>query len=111
MFVVAANPKLALINVLNYPNPVFDHTCFSFELNRANVPLQLSVKIFDQIGALVKEISGPFQSDGYRVECLDWDGLDNMGRALSKGVYIYKVAVSDEFGNAAHQSQRLVLIK
>ena len=111
LFVVASSAKLALINVLNYPNPVFDHTCFSFELNRANVPLQISIKIFDQVGALVKEIKGPFESDGYRVECLDWDGLDNMGSVLSKGVYIYKVSVSDELGNSAHQSQRLVLIK
>ena len=75
------------------------------------MPLQISIKIFDQVGALVKEIGGPFESDGYRVECLDWDGLDNMGSILSKGVYIYKVSVSDELGNSAHQSQRLVLIK
>ncbi len=111
VFVVASSAKLALIEVLNYPNPVFDHTCFSFQTNRANVPLQVSIKIYDQVGALVKEISAPYQSDGYRVDCMEWDGLDNLGNFLSKGVYIYKLAVSDELGNSAHQSQRLVLLK
>jgi hypothetical protein len=110
-FVVSTSAKLALMNVLNYPNPVFDKTCFSFEHNRANEHLHIKIDIVNQLGAFVKRIEGDYQSDGFRTACLEWDGSDNLGQQIAKGIYVYRITVSDQTGQSAHQSNKLVLIK
>ncbi len=110
-FIVSTSAKLALLNVLNYPNPVFDKTCFSFELNRANEPIHVKLDIVNQMGSFVKRIEGDYQSDGFRVACLEWDGADNLGQQIAKGVYVYRITISDQTGQSAHQSNKLVLIK
>jgi hypothetical protein len=110
-FIVASSAKLALSHVYNYPNPFTTHTEFMFEHNRCCDDLNVSVQIFTVSGKLVKSIVHQVYSEGYRVDDIAWDGLDDYGDPIGKGVYVYKLNVRDSNGNSAHKFQKLVLLR
>lgn len=110
-FVVASNAKLALTHVYNYPNPFTTHTQFMFEHNRCCDDLSVSVQIYSVSGKLVKSIVEQVHSVGFRVDDIQWDGLDDYGDAIGKGVYVYKLAVRDAEGNTAHKFEKLVVLR
>ncbi len=110
-FIVASDAKLALSHVYNYPNPFTTHTEFMFEHNRCCDDLDISVQIFTISGKLVKSIVQQVHSVGYRVDDIKWDGLDDYGDVIGKGVYVYKLAVRDAEGNSAHKFEKLVVLR
>ena len=110
-FVVATDAKLALTHVYNYPNPFTTHTEFMFEHNRCCDDLSISVQIYSISGKLVKSIVQQVHSVGFRVDDIQWDGLDDYGDAIGKGVYVYKLAVRDAEGNSAHKFEKLVVLR
>lgn len=114
-FVVAESGLAALDHVLNYPNPFTTHTNFQFEHNLAGQVLHVQVQIFSVAGKLVKTLSADLSPDGYRVAGLGWDGLDDYGDQLAKGVYLYKIRVETAGDaqklKAESEFERLVLLK
>ncbi len=94
-FIVASSGKVALEHVLNYPNPFTDRTCFQFDHNLANQELGVLIQIFTISGRLVKTLEQTILSDGTlrRDDCIEWDGRDDYGDRLARGVYLYKVKV------------------
>ena len=110
-FIVASDAKLALSHVFNYPNPFTTHTEFMFEHNRCCDDLNVSVQIFSVSGKLVKNIVEFVHSDGFRVNNIAWDGLDDYGDAIGKGVYVYKLTVRDSEGQSAHKFEKLVVLR
>ena len=110
-FVVAASAKLALKHVLNYPNPFTTHTQFMFEHNRPGDELRIMVQVYSVSGKLIKTIQQDMVSTGYRIDNLTWDGLDDYGDKIGRGVYVYKVHVRDSQGNVADQFQKLVVLR
>jgi hypothetical protein len=110
-FIVSKSAELALGHVLNYPNPFTTSTSFQFEHNKPGQPLFVQVKIFTVSGKLVKTIQQDILSDSYRVDNIKWDGLDDFGDRIGRGVYVYKVQVRAEDGASAHQFEKLVILK
>jgi len=116
-FLVTSGEDAALDHVLNYPNPFTTSTCFQFEHNMANQTLDVQVQIFTVSGKLAKTIVAQVDADGYRVtDQIKWDGKDDYGDQLAKGVYLYKVKVnslSDPSGNSRGESdyEKLVILK
>ncbi len=112
-FVVASSAGLALKHVLNYPNPFTTRTHFQFEHNRPNQPLEVMVQIFTVSGRLVKTIQANVFSQGSRVvDDLPWDGLDDFGDRIGKGVYIYRVKVRSTLDDAhAEKMEKLVILR
>jgi hypothetical protein len=95
-FVVAGDGKVALDHVLNYPNPFINSTCFQFEHNMENQELEVLVSIYTVSGRLVKTIEERIIPLGSRLslgDCIQWDGKDDFGDPLARGVYLYKVRV------------------
>lgn len=92
-FVVTTSAEIALKHVLNYPNPFTTRTEFQFEHNKPDQPLIVQVQIFSASGRLVKTIQQEVQSEGYRVTGITWNGLDDFGNNIGRGVYLYKVSV------------------
>ncbi|MDX1665936.1 MAG: type IX secretion system sortase PorU [Saprospiraceae bacterium] len=94
-FVVAPSEGIALEHVLNYPNPFTDRTCFQFDHNIELEQMEVLVQIYTVSGRLVKTIERSLLSDGaIRLDdCIEWDGRDDYGDRLAKGVYLYKVRV------------------
>jgi hypothetical protein len=110
-FVVTSSAKLALDHVLNYPNPFTTSTSFYFEHNKPGVPLHVQVQIFTVAGKLIKTINTLQLSDGYRSEPIPWDGKDDFGDWIGKGVYVYKVKVQTPEGVVGNKFQKLVILK
>ena len=112
-FIVASSAGLALKHVLNYPNPFTTRTLFQFEHNRPNQPLEVLVQIFTVSGRLVKTLQANVFSQGNRVtEDLVWDGLDDFGDPIGKGVYIYRLKVRSTLDDAyAEKMEKLVILR
>ncbi|MGB1294153.1 MAG: type IX secretion system sortase PorU [Flavobacteriales bacterium] len=112
-FVVARNPKVALNHVLNFPNPFTSSTDFQFEHNYENQTIEAQVQIFSISGRLVKTLTAEIQNAQSRVNGkLIWDGLDDFGNTIGKGVYIYKLTIQiPETGKRADKTEKLVIIK
>lgn len=109
-FVVAPNEELALNKVLNYPNPFTTRTKFLFEHNQACNPLKVTVQIYTVSGKLVKTISRSVTCEGYRQEGVEWDGRDDYGDKLARGVYVYKLAILDVNNKKAEKIEKLVIL-
>lgn len=110
-FIVASNAKLALSHVYNYPNPFTTNTRFMFELNRTCDDLNVSVQIYTVSGKLVKSLVTQVNTEGFRVDNIEWNGLDDYGDPIGKGVYVYKLNVRDSEGQSAHKFEKLVLLR
>lgn len=111
-FVVAEDEEIALRRVLNYPNPFTTYTEFQFEHNRAGQPLDIQVQIFTVSGKLVKTINTSLTPTGNRVTGIVWNGLDDYGDPIGKGVYVYRVKVRSKVDNSeAAEYEKLVLLR
>lgn len=110
-FVVTSSAELALDHVLNYPNPFSSKTAFYFEHNKPCTGMTVQVQIFTVSGKLVKTLSNYQVCEGYRNSPLEWNGKDDFGDQLAKGVYIYRLKIRTADGEAAEKLERLVLLR
>lgn len=117
-FVVAQSASIALQHVLNYPNPFTDRTCFQFDHNLAGQQIDVLIQIYTISGRLVKTLEKSMISNGAirQDDCIEWNGRDDFGDPLARGVYVYKVKVKANFpgGTAANGEsafEKLVLLK
>lgn len=110
-FVVQEKQDVALKHVLNYPNPFTTNTKFMFEHNQVCTSLETQIEVFTVTGRLVKTINTDVQTQGYRVEGIAWDGRDDFGDQLAKGVYVYRVTVRNPDGEQAQAMEKLYLLK
>jgi hypothetical protein len=109
-FVVAENAQMALSHVLNYPNPFTTSTKFYVEHNQACDVLNVEVQIFTITGKIVKTILQTVENQGFRTDGIGWDGKDDYGDKLARGVYIYKVTVKNSEGSKADKIEKLVIL-
>ncbi len=110
-FIVSESADLALEHVLNYPNPFSTHTTFMFEHNRPYIPLNIQVQIFTVSGKLIKTISDKITMPGYRSDDIEWDGLDDYGDKIGRGVYVYRLRVKTDDGQYADKFEKLVILR
>ena len=110
-FVVVSDASITLDNVLNYPNPFVNYTEFWFNHNKPNEPLEVQVQIFTVSGKLIKTINQQVQTNGNLVRNIVWNGLDDFGNKLGKGVYIYKLKVTSTISNISSEKyEKLVIL-
>ena len=110
-FVVASSAKLAIKNVMNYPNPFTENTSFFFDHNRPSENLEVLIQIFTISGRLIKTIDTIINSDSFRSEAIPWDGLDDFGDKIGRGVYVYRIMVKAEDRQKAEKIEKLVILK
>jgi len=92
-------PK-SLVLEQNYPNPFNDSTTVSFELPTTT---DVKVEIYDMLGNQVTVLVNQNLNVGQHE--VQWDGKNNLGRAVSSGLYI--VAVTAE--NSVQVKKALLL--
>ena len=110
-FVVVESDELELENVLNYPNPFVNYTEFWFNHNRPFEPLDVQVQIFTVSGKVVKTINQSVVTDGFLSRDITWDGKDDFGQAIGKGVYVYKITVKSTLTNKrVEKFEKLVIL-
>ena len=106
--------QLGINNVLNYPNPFVNYTEFWFNHNSSE-PLDVSIQIFTVSGKLVKTINGQTTGGINNPTSLSrdliWDGRDDFGDKIGKGVYIYKLTVrSNLLNKKVEKIEKLVIL-
>ena len=110
-FVVVSDTTITLDNVLNYPNPFVNYTEFWFNHNKPNESLEVQVQIFTISGKLVKTISQQVFTTGNLSRNISWNGLDDFGNKIGKGVYVYKLKVTSTVGSiSAEKYEKLVIL-
>lgn len=95
--VVNENDELVIERVLNYPNPFVNYTEFWFSHN-SSTELDVMVQIYTVSGKLIKTLQGTSASgnkgnNASLSRSLTWDGKDDFGDKIGKGVYVYKLTV------------------
>jgi hypothetical protein len=110
-FIIENNPKLALNNVLNYPNPFTTTTGFYFDHNQTLDELEVLIEIFTISGKLIKTILSDFDASSKRIGPIQWNGLDDFGTRIGRGVYIYKVQVKNSIGENEEVVEKLVILR
>jgi hypothetical protein len=110
-FQVVGNENITLTNVLNYPNPFVSHTQFWFTHNKPLEPLEVQVQIFTVTGKIIKTINQNVTTTGFLSREITWDGKDDFGDKIGKGVYVYKLTVRSTLSNQiTHKHEKLVIL-
>lgn len=111
-FTVSNNSKLQIKHLLNYPNPFTEKTAFYFDHNQPFTDFNILIQIYSPSGKLVKTIRHQeADAGGYRIGPIPWDGKDDFGDKLGRGVYFYRIRVRTSNGKSTEQQQKLVLLK
>jgi hypothetical protein len=110
-FIVQEKEVPLLDHVYNYPNPFTTRTSFMFEHNQSCNQLDVQVQVYTISGRLVKTIQQQVKTQGFRSEGIEWDGKDDFGDQLAKGVYVYRLKVKNLDGQTAEKTEKLVILK
>ncbi len=83
-----------ITEVLNYPNPFTTSTRFVFTVTGTEPPTYMKIQILTVTGRVVREVRmhelGPIRV-GRNITEFAWDGTDEFGDRLARGVYLYRV--------------------
>ncbi len=110
-FVVAGDDDLKITHVLNYPNPFHNYTEFWFNHNRPYEPLQVQVQVFTVTGKVVWTKNQIITTNGFLSREISWNGKDDFGDSIGKGVYIYKLTVKSTLTNdKVEKFEKLVIL-
>ena len=84
-----------------YPNPFNPVTTLRYDLPEDAL---VNIRIYDLNGRLVNTLVNAQQSAGYKA--IKWAGVDNKGKAVSAGIYLYEILAED-----FRQVKKMVLLK
>ena len=110
-FLVVGDESITLTNVLNYPNPFVSYTQFWFTHNRPFEPLEVQVQVITITGKVVWTKNQIVTTDGFLSREITWDGKDDFGDKIGKGVYVYKLTVKSNVTNSQTEKyEKLVIL-
>lgn len=109
-FNVVGSKEIKIQNLLNYPNPFTTNTEFIFQHNQPGIPLDIKLEIFTVSGKLVKSFNEAIINEGYLSRDIRWDGRDDYGDRIGKGVYVYKLKVRSRNGSVTEKYEKLVIL-
>ncbi|MEO9532545.1 MAG: type IX secretion system sortase PorU [Crocinitomicaceae bacterium] len=109
-FTVVEDEELGISHLLNYPNPFTTNTDFYFEHNQVCNSLDVKIEIFTVSGKLVKSIIENVNTSAFRSEGINWDGRDDYGDKLGRGVYVYRLSIETPSGKKAEKLEKLVIL-
>jgi hypothetical protein len=110
LFLVETGEKFILKNLLNYPNPFLSETRISAEHNRPEAEFDVTINIFNLNGRIIKIIKTKVPSTGYALPPVMWDGNDDGGMRVARGIYPYTVIVTTGSGETARASGRMIIL-
>ena len=110
-FVVVGDDDITIKNVLNYPNPFVNYTEFWFSHNKPFEPLEVQVQVFTITGKVVWTKNQTITTDGFLSRDIKWDGRDDFGDRIGKGVYVYKLTVRSTLSDKKTEKiEKLVIL-
>ena len=110
-FIVVGDETITLTHVLNYPNPFINYTEFWFTHNRPYEALEVQVQVITITGKVVWTKNQIITTEGFLSKEITWDGKDDFGSKIGKGVYIYKLSVKSNLTNKKTEKyEKLVIL-
>ncbi len=109
-FTVVGSSDFIVERLLNYPNPFYYNTYFVFEHNMPDTELDITIQIFTLQGKLVKTINETVISEGYNCPPIQWNGNNQNGKKLSRGIYIYRMIAKTRSGIIAEKNGKLIIV-
>ncbi|MFW5878000.1 MAG: type IX secretion system sortase PorU, partial [bacterium] len=110
-FVVVKSDDMLLQGLRNYPNPFRESTSFTFEHNKSDQDLNITIDIFDMSGSLVRTIKAKEYGAGFRSQPIYWNGNNESGNQSRQGVYLYRIRVISSDGSEGIKTGRLIILR
>lgn len=108
-FQVSDDPIIYIFNPIVYPNPVIDQTTFSFEHDREDEDLLVTLFVYGPHGNVVNNTTYEIDNSSRRIE-IPWRPNLSSGSRLNRGIYYSRLVIKSKLDGAVKEiSQKLVI--
>lgn len=90
----------------NFPNPFNNSTSIGYTITK---PGEVNLSIYDLSGRMVRNLLSDYRRPGKYL--LKWKGMDNHGRVLACGLYIYQLRIKAEDGVYWQKNRKMIYLK
>lgn len=108
-FVVVRQKEILILGFSNFPNPFSSATSFSVGLDGPLVGSALQLNITDLNGRRIRTIARTINDAAVRSFTIDWDGKDESGKRLQRGVYIAQLVARSREGKESRKLRKLII--
>lgn len=109
-FVVETDGRFMLSNLLAFPNPVTAGTKFTAGHNRPDTEMEITITIFSSDGNAVRVIREQTTGTGYALPDIPWDGCDENGGRLARGLYLWRAEAVTAGGEKCSSAGRIIIL-
>ena len=107
---VIKQDTVKVVRLFNYPNPVYNSTIFSFSLEGPYAGTRADLKILTVEGQAVRTLTKAINEAALRSIEIEWNGRDEKGNRVGKGVYIYQLTIMSKTGKITRKVQKLIIL-
>ncbi len=107
---VIKQDTIKIVRLFNYPNPVYHSTLFSFSLEGPYAGSRVDLNILTVEGQAVRTLTKAINEKGLRSIEIEWNGRDEKGNRLGRGVYIYQLTIMSKTGKMTRKVQKLIIL-
>jgi hypothetical protein len=109
-FVVETSGVFRLTDLLCFPNPVTETATFTAGHNRPDTEIDVTITILNTGGSTVRIIREQFYSTGYSLPDIPWDGCNENGSRLARGMYLWRAEAVTADGERASATGRIIIL-
>jgi len=109
-FVVETSGIFRLTDLLAFPNPVTGSTKFTAGHNRPGTEMNITITVFSTDGRSVRVIREQANSAGYALPDIPWDGCDENGGRVARGLYLWRVEAVTTGGEKSSATGRIIIL-
>jgi hypothetical protein len=109
-FVVETSGVFRLTDLLCFPNPVTETATFTAGHNRPDTEIDVTITILNTGGSIVRIIREQFYSTGYSLPDIAWDGCNENGSRLARGMYLWRAEAVTADGERASATGRIIIL-
>lgn len=107
---VIKQDTIKVTRLFNYPNPVYNSTLFSFSLEGPSAGARADLHILTVEAQVVRTLTKAINETGLRSIEIEWNGRDEKGNRLGRGVYIYQLTIMSKTGKITRKVQKLIIL-
>ena len=90
-------------------NPASVETSFYVKHNRPDAVVTVTIEVYDLMGRLVWSTKQAGRSDMYTSTPVTWDLVDNAGRRVPRGIYVYRATITTDGIKEATRAKKLAV--